>query len=124
MSYNVLVVDDSVIIRSMVRRALSMSGLDVGEIHEAGDGIDALKVLSREWIDIVFLDIHMPRMTGEELVEKMHEDDLLTTTPVVVISSDQSDTRREHLEKLGVRGYLHKPFRPEHFREMVQSILG
>ena len=76
MSYSSLIVDDSAIIRKMIRRALSLSGLDLGDILEAGDGRQALAVLDDHWVDVVLTDIHMPEMDGIELVERMALDPL------------------------------------------------
>ncbi len=124
MSLNVLIVDDSAIIRSVVKKSIAMSGIEVGQIHEAANGIEALKVLSATWIDIVFADLNMPEMSGMDLVEKMSKDNLLVSIPVVIVSSDQSQKRIEELKQLGIRAYLRKPFRPEAFREVVTQVLG
>jgi two-component system chemotaxis response regulator CheY len=124
MSYTILVVDDSAIVRTMVKKAVSMAGLDVGQVHEAANGKEALAVLGRTWIDVVFADINMPEMTGTELVRHMKADPALASTPVVIISSEQSQTRIDELKAWGARAYLKKPFRPEQFREVVENLLG
>jgi len=123
MSYRVLIVDDSSVVRSMVKKAVSMAGLDIEEVHEAGNGRQALETLQRHWVDIVFTDLHMPEMTGIELVEAMARSGVLATTPVVVVSSDPSESRVEELRRLGVRAYLKKPFRPEGFRAIIEEVL-
>ena len=123
MSYNVLIVDDSEIIRAVVKKSIAMSGLSIGELHEASNGSEALQKLSSSWIDIVFTDINMPQMTGIELVEKMAQDEMLAKIPVVIISTERSETRINDLLQLGVRAYLKKPFRPEEFRRTVSAIL-
>lgn len=124
MSYSVLVIDDSPIIRRMIVKSIHMSGLDVTEIHEAGNGLEALEVLDRAWVDIVFADIHMPKMDGVELVRKMSEDNLLVSIPVVIVSSDQSATRIDELRQRGIRAYIKKPFRPENLRSVISDVLG
>jgi two-component system, chemotaxis family, chemotaxis protein CheY len=124
MSYNVLIVDDSSIIRSMVKKSIAMSGIDVKEMHEASNGLEALKVLSSEWIDVVFADLNMPEMGGAELVAKMAEDSVLVSTPVVIVSSEHSEARIDELKRCGIRAYIKKPFRPENFREVVTEVLG
>ena len=53
MSYNILIVDDSAIIRSVVKKTILMSGLEVGKLYEAGNGIEALEKLNENWVDIV-----------------------------------------------------------------------
>ncbi len=124
MSYTILVVDDSAIVRTMVKKAVSMAGLDVGQVHEAANGKEALAVLGRTWVDVVFADINMPEMTGTELVRHMKADPALASTPVVIVSSEQSQTRIDELKAWGARAYLKKPFRPEQFREVVENLLG
>lgn len=123
MSYQVLVVDDSKTIRSMVKKSIAMSGLPVGEIFEAGTGREALAVLGQHWIDIVFADVHMPDMNGIELVEAMSRDTVLGKVPVVIVSSDRNQSHISRLEALGIRAYVKKPFRPESFREVVKCLL-
>jgi two-component system chemotaxis response regulator CheY len=124
MSYNILVVDDSAITRSIVKRALSLCGLPLGAVYEAANGAEALAKLSEEWIDIVFTDINMPEMNGVEMVNKMAEDNLLVTVPVVIISTERNQEQIEALKKTGIRAYLKKPFKPENIRDVVQDILS
>jgi two-component system chemotaxis response regulator CheY len=124
MSYNILIVDDSKIIRAVVSKTIKMSGLGVGELYEASNGLEALEVLSKHWIDIVFADIHMPEMNGVELVQQMSKDNMLVSIPVVMVSSDRSQSQIEKLKRLGIRAYIKKPFRPESFRDVVQDVLG
>jgi two-component system, chemotaxis family, chemotaxis protein CheY len=123
MSYRVLIVDDSSVVRSMVKKAIAMAGLEVEQILEAANGLEALQQLKGNWVDIVFTDLHMPVMNGMELVQSMARDGVLATTPVVVVSSDPSETRAEDLKRLGVRAYLKKPFRPEAFRQVIEDVL-
>jgi len=124
MSYSILIVDDSSVIRSVVRRSIAMSGIVVAKVHEAANGIEALEVLGSEWIDIVFADLNMPGMGGAELVDKMAGDDLLVSIPVVIVSADQNPQTIEQLKGRGIRAYLKKPFRPESFRNVVIDVLG
>jgi len=123
MSYVVLIADDSAIVRSMVKKAIGMAGLDVAQVHEAVNGKEALAVLGRTWVDVVFADINMPEMGGPELVQRMSADPALAATPVVIVSSERSDARIEEMKRLGARAYVKKPFRPEHFREVIKDIL-
>lgn len=124
MSYNILVVDDSDIIRAIVKKSIAMSGLEVGQVFEAGNGVEALKVLGQNWIDIVFADINMPEMNGMELVEKMSEDHMLVSVPVVIVSTERNQSRIDELKQRGIRAYIKKPFRPENFRDVVNDVLG
>ena len=124
MSYTVLIADDSAIVRTMVKKALTMAGLDLGQVHEAANGKEALAVLGSTWIDVVFADINMPEMTGAELVQRMKADPALAATPVVIVSSEQTQARIEEMKRCGAKAYVKKPFRPEQFRAVVDELLG
>jgi two-component system chemotaxis response regulator CheY len=122
MAFRVLIVDDSPVMRAFVRRVLNISGLDVGAVLEAGDGQEALDVLDREWVDVILTDINMPNMDGEEFVTRLAERE--ASAPVIVISTDGTASRMEHLRELGVEGYLAKPFLPEMLRQAVERVVG
>jgi two-component system chemotaxis response regulator CheY len=124
MSLNLLVVDDSSVMRRMVIRSLAVSGLQVGGLFQAENGAEALTLMRSAWVDIVLSDIHMPEMTGIELVERMAADPLLSRIPVVIVSTERGDERLGHLRQLGIKGYLSKPFQPEHLGQLVREVLG
>jgi two-component system chemotaxis response regulator CheY len=124
MALNIMIVDDSPVMRAFIRKVVGLTGLDVGEYCEAGDGEDALKLLRERWMDLVLTDINMPRMNGEEFVRRMECDDLLRTIPVIVVSTDSSHSRVQKMLALGARGYITKPFLPEALRDEVEKILG
>ena len=124
MSYVVLLVDDSPIIRTMLRRAIGLAGLDVGDVLEAEHGRAALDLLNEVWVDLVFADIHMPVMDGVELVDRMQADVVLSTVPVVMVTAERSPEVAARLTAKGVRAYLTKPFRPEEIREVALALLG
>lgn len=124
MAFNVLIVDDSPSMRKVIRRVLMLSGFDVGSCMEAGDGIEALEVLDREWMDIVVTDINMPNMNGEELLERLSSDAMRSSIPVLVVSTDRSDERLKRMMALGARGYVTKPFVPETLGTAMAQIMG
>ena len=124
MAYNILIVDDSATMRSIIKRTLGMAALDVGEYFEAGNGQEALQVLEREWIDVVLADINMPVMNGIELTQRMQASEALRGIPVVVVSTEASTTRIDELKAKGVKGYVHKPFTPEAIRDVITQVLG
>lgn len=124
MAFNVLIVDDSPSMRKVIRRVLMLSGFDVGSCMEAGDGVEALEVLDREWMDIVVTDINMPNMNGEELLERLSSDAMRSSIPVLVVSTDRSDERLKRMMALGARGYVTKPFVPETLGMAMAQIMG
>jgi len=124
MAYNILIVDDSAIVRAVIEKTLKICGTDVGEVFKAGNGKEALKILGENWVDIVFADINMPEMNGIEMVDKMSSAGLLNTIPVVIVSTERSVTRIEELKAKGVKAYLNKPFTPENIKDVVDRLLG
>ena len=123
MSLNILIVDDSRTVRAVIIKSLQLAGVPCGKLLEAENGCEALSLLEDEWIDLVLTDINMPVMGGVEMIEKMSESGILKTIPVVVVSTDGSQTRIEHLKRKGVCAYIRKPFTPEMIREVIDAIL-
>lgn len=123
MAYNILIVDDSAIVRTVVERALRLSGVDIGELLHASNGQEGLDHLSNNWVDLVFADLNMPVMDGMTMISEMEEKGYLEDTAVVVVSTDRSDVRMRELKAKGVREYLNKPFTPEAIRDIVQTCL-
>lgn len=124
MAYRVLIVDDSPAMRAFVRRVMEMSGFDLAACFEAGDGREALDRLRAHWVDAILTDINMPGMDGEQLLAELSRDEVLSSIPVLVISSDSTSQRIARLLSLGARGYVTKPFRPEDLRAGLERVLG
>jgi two-component system chemotaxis response regulator CheY len=124
MGYRILIIDDSPAMRLFVRRVVDMSGLDAGDCFEAGNGQEALDLLRKESVDIALTDINMPVMDGEQFLRRMEADEELKTIPVIVISTDKTETRVERMMSLGARGYITKPFLPQTLRAEIEKVLG
>lgn len=123
MALNILVVDDSGVMRKMVIKTLRMCGVPVGEIYEAGNGAEGLKQLESNWVDLVLVDINMPVMDGEEMIDRMRQNPVTKDLPVVVVSTESSQSRIELLEKKS-SGFVHKPFNPELIKQIIDGITG
>jgi two-component system chemotaxis response regulator CheY len=125
MPLNILIVDDSPVMRTFVRRVMQLTGLDVAKFLEAGNGAEALAVaLAEPVIDAIFTDINMPVMDGEEFVRQLREQPTRKQTPVIVISTDATAHRIENMIALGASGYIQKPFGPEQLRNEVERVLN
>ncbi len=124
MSSDILIVDDSATIRSMMQRTVRMIGLDVGEVYEAANGIEALAKLCEHDVAVMLVDINMPRMNGIQLLMRMKQNDKLKEIPIVIASTEGSQKRIDQLHELGVAGYVRKPFQPEQLREVLIPLLG
>ena len=122
MAYNVVVVDDSAVMRAIIIKTLKLSGLAVGQIFEAANGVEALTVMDKQWVDLALVDINMPVMNGEELITRLRANPETADMPVVVVSTESSDTRIELLQQKGT-GFVHKPFTPETLRNTVRKTM-
>ena len=123
MGNDILIVDDSSTIRAMVKRTIKMIGLDVGEIYEASNGIEALAQLSDHDVAVMLLDINMPTMSGIQLVKRMKQSPALREIPIVIASTEGSRKRIDQLNELGIAGFVRKPFQPEQLRDVLLSLL-
>lgn len=123
MAINLLVVDDSAVMRAMIKKTLKLSGLPVGEVWEAGNGEEGLSRFDEGWIDLALIDINMPVMDGETMIERLRARPDTADTPVVIVSTEGSEARIERLRRQGAY-FVHKPFTPEKLREAVMSATG
>ena len=123
MELNVLVVDDSQVMRSIISKTMHLSGLPVGEIYQAENGQEGLEALQNNWIDLVIADINMPVMNGEEMIIRMKENIETRDIPIMVVSTEGSQKRIDRIVEKGVV-FIHKPFTPEIFRDNIQAITG
>lgn len=123
MALNVLIVDDSGVMRAMIKKTLQMTDIDFGDILEAKDGRQGLDMLKNQWIDLVLADINMPVLNGEEMINQMKADLALKDVPVVVISTEGSETRIERLKEKGVK-FIRKPFTPEIISEAINELIN
>ena len=119
MSFRILVVDDSILMRTALKRTIEMADVGVDEILEAGNGQEALDLLAENKADMIFTDLNMPVMSGFDFVQKIKQSQELSGIPVVVITTESSTVRIEDLQDSGVADYLHKPFTPEQFRDVI-----
>jgi two-component system chemotaxis response regulator CheY len=119
---DVLVVDDSDLIRKMILKTLRLSRVPLGAVYEAGNGREALELLEDNWIDLVLTDINMPVMDGMQLLGRMRESDMIAGVPVIVVSTESAGARMSELERMGVAGYVRKPFTPEKLRDVIAGV--
>ena len=97
MSLNLLIVDDSAVMRAMILKTLRMAGLPLGEVHQAANGAEGLAQLQEHWIDLCLVDINMPVMDGEQMIRAVRDDRDLADLPIIVISTESSQTRISRL---------------------------
>jgi len=119
---NLLIVDDSAVMRAMLRRVAEVCGAPVGRIHEAANGAEALRVLERYPVDVLFTDINMPGMSGPDLLREIDRRGGFQHVTRVIISTDGSAARRDEVRDLNVRLYVEKPLRPETMRDVLTTL--
>jgi two-component system chemotaxis response regulator CheY len=123
MAFCALIVDDSPVMRGVIRRVMKLAGFDISGCIEAGNGEEALVRLRERQVDVVITDVNMPRMNGEELLRRMQDEGLLRTTPALVVSTDATEQRLHKMMAIGASGYVTKPFSPETLRMKLERVL-
>ena len=119
---NILIVDDSATMRTMIRRVIDLTELPIGTVYEAVNGLEALHILETCSVQAVFTDINMPVMSGYELLTEIARRDAWKDILRIVISTDGSRLRQEEVRELNVNLYIRKPFRPEVVRDVLSRI--
>jgi two-component system chemotaxis sensor kinase CheA len=118
----VLVVEDSVTTRTLMRSILETAGFDV---DVAGDGVDALAILRTEEIDLVVSDVEMPRMDGFGLTAEIRRDERLKNLPVVLVTSLNKPEHTERGAAAGADAYIVKSdFDQGQMLDTVARLLG
>jgi two-component system, chemotaxis family, chemotaxis protein CheY len=122
MALNVLVVDDSDVIRSMILKSLRIADVPIAAAFEASNGREALSVLEDNWVDVVIADINMPVMDGLEMLRRIRASGPIADTPVIVVTTEGSTSRVTELADAGVSAFVRKPFTPERIRDVVLEV--
>ncbi len=123
MGKKVLIVDDSAVMRKIVERSLRQAGVEVGEVVEANNGVEALAMVKESSFDLILSDINMPMMDGLEFVRQLQEVENAKDVPVVMITTEGSESRVVEALSCGARGYIRKPFTSDQVREYVAPLL-
>jgi two-component system chemotaxis response regulator CheY len=120
---DVLIVDDSAAIRKILQRILKHAQLPVGNVFEAGDGVEGLDVLRANTIALVLTDINMPNMDGLRFLGEIRANQQWKEIPVVVITTEGSEQKVMEAAKLGASAYLRKPFTTEQIKEKLEKFV-
>src|SRR5579863_8336385 len=120
----VLIVDDSSVMRKIVERSLRQAGIEIEKVFEAGNGAEALVVLRDAKVDIILCDINMPVMDGLEFVKQLPGVENAKGAPVIMITTEGSESHVVQALSAGAKGYIRKPFTPEQVRTHVLPLLG
>lgn len=118
----ILIVEDSPTMRQLISFALKR--LPSVLIVEAGDGVDALKKLAAEPVDLILTDINMPIMDGLKLVSLVRSDPALHAIPIVIISTEGAAEDRARALALGANDYITKPIQAMRVLSVARELLG
>ena len=118
----ILIVDDSITARLMIRRCLEIAGFSSANFREACHGSEALALLREEPADLILTDLNMPEMDGKTLLRHINASPRLNTIPVIVISSITNEQEEEALRAGGVAAVIRKPMSPMVIMDAISSI--
>lgn len=113
----ILIVDDEVLIRNVIKEYLLNEGY---KVLEAKDGFDALRVISDNKVDLIVLDIMMPKMDGFTCLSEIRK---TKNIPVIMLSARKEETDKLNSFDLGVDDYVTKPFSPKELVARVKAHL-
>jgi|ERR1700674_2333711 len=120
----ILIVDDSSVMRKIIERSLRQAGLEQAEVVEAGNGIEALAQVREGAFDLILSDINMPAMDGIEFLRQLATIESAKGVPVVMVTTEGSESRVVEALSIGAKGYIRKPFTPDQIKERVMPLLG
>jgi CheY-like chemotaxis protein len=118
----VLIVDDDPFIRKLI--VTTLEGVSTFDLHEAGDGEEAVSVARREAPRLVFLDIDMPRLDGIEACRQMRGVPTMAGAKIVMLTASADDRARSRAADAGADRFLTKPFSPLDLLRLVDELDG
>lgn len=120
MAKKFLVVDDSASIRQLVSFTLTEAG---HEVLAAENGRDAVEKLSGSKIDMVITDLNMPDMDGIELIRKLRSMDDYRFSPILMLTTESQEAKKQEGKRAGASGWIVKPFTPQQLLEVIRKFV-
>jgi two-component system, chemotaxis family, chemotaxis protein CheY len=117
----IMTVDDSASMRQMVSFTLKGAGYDV---VEATDGKDALEKMENHSIHMLITDINMPNLDGIGLVRKVRSHAVYRFIPIILLTTESQDSRKQEGKTAGATGWIVKPFKPDQLLHVVKKVIG
>jgi len=121
MSKLIMTADDSASVRQMVSFTLKAQGYDV---VEAVDGKDALQKLGKQKVDMLITDLNMPNLDGIGLIKGARAIPACKFIPIVMLTTESQDARKQEGKAAGATGWIVKPFKPDQLLAVVKKVLG
>jgi two-component system chemotaxis response regulator CheY len=120
MTNKLLTVDDSPSVRKLVEFSLKAKGF---RVSSAENGMEALKLMSKEQFDAIILDINMPLMNGLEFLQQIRSEKAYASIPVIMLTTEGQDEDKDKAISLGATAYIVKPFKPTQLLSLIEKIL-
>ena len=120
MAKTVLTVDDSPSVRQVLGTLLKSAGYDV---HEAGDGQDALAKLTGQKIHLIISDVNMPRLDGIGFVKAVKQLPAYKFTPIIMLTTESQEQKKREGQAAGAKAWVVKPFKPEQMLSAVEKLV-
>ncbi len=120
----VLLIEDDIVDALTVKRAFKELGV-INELVHRQNGEEALALVAEQpqlSPALILLDLNMPKMSGYEFLEKIKKNNMLTDTPVVILTTSTETQDREQSQEYQIAGYLVKPVNFQTFLEMIHSL--
>lgn len=117
----ILTVDDSASMREMVAFTLRGAG---HEVIEAADGKEALTIAEKQKVDLVLTDVNMPNMDGIALIKALRALSDFKFTPMLMLTTESADGKKQEGKAAGVTGWIVKPFNPEQLLATIDKVIG
>ncbi|KKM99385.1 hypothetical protein LCGC14_1148400 [marine sediment metagenome] len=118
---SILIVDDSSTSRNHIARIFSSMG--ISNIDQVENGLEAVAQLQEKDYELIVTDLNMPEMDGNELVHHIRTEMNNTTTPIMMLTTENNEARLGEVEQAGVSAILNKPFDPTTIREMMHRLM-
>ena len=119
MAKTILTVDDSTTMRAMLMLALSEAGF---KVVQAVDGVHGLELLGTETPDVIITDINMPRLDGFGFIEGVRKHARHRAVPVLVLTTESDDTKKDRARRAGATGWSVKPFNAEKLVTAIRRV--
>lgn len=123
MAVDVLIVDDSAAIRKILQRVLRQTDVEIGTVHEAGDGVEGLAVMRAQKVDLILSDVNMPNMDGLQFLSEVKANREWEKIPFLMVTTEGGQDKVMHAVRLGASGYVRKPFTVDQIKEKLAGLV-
>ena len=119
---NILIVDDSLSARMIIKQYLEIVGCTEATFQEAGDGSKALEILKTTRVDLIVTDMNMPIMDGSQFIGRLKASPKLNRIPIIIVSSAANLDNQERFLEIGANYVIKKPVSPQLLHEAISNL--